>query len=135
MFGPQHEAVGSRAGEGRRGADLVAGGAQFFNGYFAVAGSLLYTFLPYHLMRGELHLETCFYFLIPLAVYICLQIFDFDFTLQSIKSRKGLFFIVVAILLGITFEYYAFYACFLFMAAGVIASISIARWMRQTAGL
>lgn len=96
------------------------------NGPLSVAGSLLYTFLPYHLIRGEFHMEVCYYFLVPVSIYLCLRIFSERppfFGRGNVKMKSCLRYGALALLLGLTFEYYAFYSCFLFVVAGAAAAL------------
>ena len=60
----------------------------------AIAGSLLFTFLPFHFMQGEPHINLAAYFLIPFAVLLCLWLFEEGFTLtpfikSQISNRKS----------------------------------------------
>lgn len=95
------------------------------NGPFSLAASLLYTFLPYHLMR-QYHLNLCFYLMVPFAIYCCLQLFREPppfYTKGSSGMKYDFRYLTVAVLLGVTSEYYAFYSCFLLLIAGVCAGL------------
>ena len=48
---------------------------QFSKG-ISLAGTIMYTFLQYHMMRGEMHLYLSFYYSAPLAVLLMLWITD-----------------------------------------------------------
>jgi phosphoglycerol transferase len=93
------------------------------SGPFSIAVSILYTFLPYHLMR-QFHLNLCYYQLVPVAIYLCLCLFRSPgpFYKQAKGISFDLGFIVLALLLGIQTEYYAFYTCFLLLIAGICAT-------------
>jgi phosphoglycerol transferase len=100
----------------------------------SIVGSLLYTFLPYHFLRGEVHIFLATYYLIPLVVMILLWIGSADQTLphwrpvadSGDRNRpriRLLASIVICILLALTGFYYALFACFLLLVVGVYASI------------
>jgi phosphoglycerol transferase len=81
----------------------------------AVVASLLYTFLPYHLLRGEGHIFLAAYFLVPLAVELMLRVY---------LDRRGGWpgAVVVCLLLGCGGVYYAFFTCFFLLVAGAVSS-------------
>jgi phosphoglycerol transferase len=81
----------------------------------AVLASLLYTFQPYHFLRGEGHLFLASYFLVPLAVLMVLRVY-----LGERLNRAGA--VVVCLLLGCGGVYYAFFTCFFLAVAGVAAA-------------
>lgn len=108
--------------------------------WLAVAGSLLFTFVPYHFMRGELHLPIAAYYLIPLIILVVLYIFEDEFLFshydnkssrhfKAIISHKNIFSVVVCILIASVFLYYGFFSCFFLAVAGVCAAISNRRLM------
>lgn len=89
----------------------------------AVVISLLYTFIPYHLMRlGHLFLSA--YYMIPLISLVILSLWSSQppFLLKLVNcksttkldffSRKSLLSGLVCIVLGSTGMYYAFFSCF-----------------------
>src|SRR5207248_10831939 len=53
----------------------------------ALAGSLLYAYLPYHLFRNEGHLFLAAYYLVPLAVMVALWVY-LDESQKGVGSRK-----------------------------------------------
>src|ERR687887_558825 len=81
----------------------------------AVVASLLYTFQPYHFLRGEGHLFLASYFLIPLAVLMVLRVY-----LGERLNRAGA--VVVCLLLGCGGVYYAFFTCFFLAVAGAVSA-------------
>ena len=106
----------------------------------AMAGSLLFAFISFHFIRGEVHLVLSAYFLIPLVVLVIFWIFEDDFLLCNFKkgspkplsallNRKNIFSIIVCILIGTSFFYYPFFSCFFLLVAGVLAAISRKRWI------
>lgn len=94
----------------------------------AIVGSLLYTFLPYHMFRGEHHIFLAAYYLVPLIVMICLWVFIGDpvpfFSSQAGEgrlcfNRAGLGSVLVCSLVSSTGVYYAFFSCFLLLTSGL----------------
>lgn len=98
----------------------------------AVFGSLLYTFLPYHIFRGEGHLFLAAIYVIPLTSLLILRIGSesppfikrektnvetFDFW-----SSRTVGYVLVALLTASAGIYYAFFACFFLLAAGAYAA-------------
>lgn len=99
----------------------------------AVFGSFLYTFLPYHLRRGEAHLFLSAYYAVPLIVMVTLRLFAPapPFFTPGSHSKAGFRsrfrwdwgVILVCVILGATGTgYYAFFACFLLAVAGAAAA-------------
>jgi phosphoglycerol transferase len=98
----------------------------------ALVGSLLYTFVPYHLSRGQHHLFLAAYYLVPLAVMVALWLASG--TLALLDPREGRWSwrwcrakligaAVICVLLASSGIYYAFFACFLFLVGGGLAAI------------
>ena len=105
----------------------------------AIAGSLLFTFVPFHFLRGEGHLVLSSYFLIPLIVLVLFWIFDDDFLLSNIKkgsknlkslllNKKTLISIFICFGIALEFVYYPFFSCFFLLIAGFYATISRKKW-------
>ncbi len=98
----------------------------------AVFGSLLFTFLPYHLFRGESHLFLAAIYVIPLTALLILRIgSDSPPFIQTNKkggvshdlsSWRTVGFAVIAMLTASSGIYYAFFACFFLLAAGIYAA-------------
>ena len=96
----------------------------------SIVGSLLYTFLPYHFMRGEVHLFLSYYFLVPLAVVVFRWVYvekDFFFLRENgrlkgnFQRAKPLAGVIICILVGSGGIYYAFFACFFLFVSGTAA--------------
>ena len=98
----------------------------------ALAGGLLYTFLPYHFFRSyQLHMAS--YYLLPLMILVVLWVLAGD----SIMFRprvigrwpkldfgfKTIFALAVCILVGGCGIYYPFFSCLFLLLAGVIGSL------------
>src|SRR5688572_13312096 len=96
----------------------------------ALFGSLLYTFLPYHFMRGESHLFLSAYYFFPLVVLVLVWVASDQLT--NWRSRKFILSVVVCVLVGSNSVYYPFFACFLLLIAGLSAAL-IKRSLRPLA--
>lgn len=97
----------------------------------AVVGSVLFAFLPYHFWRGEAHLFLAAYYLIPLIIMVLLWVCTGeplfgegrgdDKSPRRWASSAGIMSIIICIAVGSGGVYYAFFASFLLMIAGVSA--------------
>ncbi len=99
----------------------------------AVVGSLLFTFLPYHFLRGERHLFLASYYLVPLIVRVIVQLGlgrtpflrpdpeggRIRFTLRDGRSAAAA---LVCLLVACAGVYYAFFACYFLVVAGLAAA-------------
>ena len=96
----------------------------------AIVCSLLFSFSPYHIMRGMGHVFLGFYVMIPLAIMVVVWVFsreDLLFSYDSTKEKQivnlksRIFWIAVLICLGIASSgiYYAFFTCFFLVVAGI----------------
>jgi hypothetical protein len=96
----------------------------------ALAGSLLYAFLPYHLFRNEGHLFLAAYYLVPLAVMVALWIMrgEGPFFVENAAAkpqagwRRALVAIVIGLLVSSAGIYYAAFTCFFLLVAGLGAT-------------
>lgn len=90
----------------------------------AGVGALLYTFLPYHFLRGEPHLFLSMYWVVPLSILVMLWLGD----ARGLAGRqRWAGAAIVCALLGVSGFYYAFFAGFLFVVAGLEAAVRIRR--------
>ena len=101
----------------------------------SILGSLLFTFLPYHLFRGEGHIFLSAYYLIPLMVMVILLLFRngaFVFKYDeerknklrlNFRDHKFILVICLCVLIGSAGVYYAFFCCFLLLIAGISGKI------------
>jgi phosphoglycerol transferase len=85
----------------------------------AVVGSLLYTFLPYHFLRGEVHFFLAMYYLVPLMVLVLLWVGEGE-RLSRPRLAASL---AVCVLMSFGGVYYAAFACLLLLAAGGMAAL------------
>jgi hypothetical protein len=102
----------------------------------SMLASLLFTFLPYHFLRGQAHLFLAAYYLIPPIVLVVLWIWAGDRILfvrspeESSRTRFRLFTvssllaIVICALTASAGIYYAFFACYFLLIAGLSAAFT-----------
>jgi phosphoglycerol transferase len=91
---------------------------------FALVASLLFTFLPYHLMRGEGHLFLTTLYVIPLYVLMMFSVFNNT----KITPLKSFFYLLACIVTASSGIYYAFFACYFLLLCGLLASYSLRTW-------
>lgn len=96
----------------------------------SIFGSLIYTFVPYHFLRGESHLFISTYYLVPLVIMVILWVYE-DNTIifgkdgkLNMLNFKFLISIFICILMGLSFVYYAFFSCYFLMVLGIILFLS-----------
>ncbi len=104
----------------------------------AICGALLYAFQPYHHQRGQMHYFLAAYYVVPLTLMVILWVcrgrlpffreadpgrYQFTF-----RSRDTWVAILIAALTASAGAYYAFFACALFVMAGVYAWITLRTW-------
>jgi len=103
----------------------------------ALTGSLLFTFVPYHLLQGVWHINLAAYYSIPFVLLVCFRLFDSELTWKLWQqesgirkiNRTGIENIVFCIIIGSTFIYYPFFSCYFLLLAGIVASISRKKWL------
>jgi len=91
---------------------------------FSVAGALLFTFAPFHFLRIG-HLFYTWYFVVPLAFYMCIRVFSETppfFEKQRTKARIALN-ITLPIIIASFGVYYAFFSILLLCSSGVVSSL------------
>lgn len=90
----------------------------------AGTGALLYAFLPYHFLRLE-HLFLSNYFVIPLAVWLALQIAGENPPFFDPHRRGGVRIAVVlaALLVASTSIYYAFFGLWVVLGIGALEAL------------
>ena len=99
----------------------------------AIVLAQIFTFIPYHFMRGIPHLFLASYFLVPLMTLVVIWIWSarpvfFKRTASAYQldliNYKSIFTLIVLFLGGSGGVYYAFFFVFFALIAGVGASIS-----------
>lgn len=80
--------------------------------WLAAIGGVIYTFLPYHYLRGEQHIYLANYYMVPIACAMIIWLLDE----QKERNRKfNLICISICVLMGLTDIYYSvFLAIILF---------------------
>jgi phosphoglycerol transferase len=95
--------------------------------YFpSIAGSLLYTFLPYHFFRNEEHLILAAYYIVPLMVMVILWVaageIPSPFFQKGTKiDSKLILGVVICVITASSGVFYPFFACIFLFAAGIKA--------------
>jgi phosphoglycerol transferase len=102
----------------------------------AALASLLYTFVPYHFLRGESHLFLAAYYTIPLVTLVALWICSGELWMRGegenaseapLESRwpkvKIIGSAIVCLLVAACGIYYPFFACYFFLIAGIAATL------------
>ncbi len=84
---------------------------------FALTGSILFSFLPYHLIKEEYHLFLSGYYLIPLAAGLAIALYK-----NHLKKSTLFFYCLVCLLIGSNGIYYAYFSAFFILVGGIIAS-------------
>ncbi|MEI4768844.1 hypothetical protein WAX74_04125 [Psychrobacillus sp. FJAT-51614] len=101
------------------------------NRVLSIFGALLYTFLPYHIIRMG-HLFLLGYYLVPLVVMVILWIaldkrIVLDYSSKRrfniIWSKDTIISIVICALVSATGAYYAFFSCFFLLVIGIYKAI------------
>lgn len=77
-----------------------------FSNTVSLIGSLLYSFMPYHFLRGEAHLFLSAYYLIPLMILLIVNIMSND--RDNYGAKKKLYSLFICLLLSSSGVYYAF---------------------------
>lgn len=109
---------------------------QFRIGYpAALLGSFLYTFLPYHFMRGEAHAFLGAYYLVPFTALLMFRVASESPPLLKTGSlrldwrRNGaIATLVICVIAGSSGVYYAFFASVLIVVAGLAVAAAQRRW-------
>lgn len=102
------------------------------NRVFALVASLLFTFIPYHLMRGEDHLWVNVFLAAPIYVLLAFDVYHSEISSEKTKRDylKNLGYLLLCILAAASSAagYFAFFGCYFLLVAGVVASIDKKKW-------
>jgi len=98
----------------------------------ALVCALIYTFIPYHLLRGEAHLFLSAYYMVPVICWMALNMFEeggylFNpgrISFKSIPGRKIIAILLFSFLAASTGAYYAFFGMLFILFAGAVASLN-----------
>jgi phosphoglycerol transferase len=100
----------------------------------SAVAAVLYCFLPYHLARGEKHLFLSMYYLVPLAAALAVLLLRDAPALAGarprdwrprVAPRTALGAAALALGLGASGAYYAFFGCFFFAVAGALGALRV----------
>ncbi len=112
----------------------------------SLVGALLFSFLPYRLLRGEYQLFLSAYYLIPLIVMVIIRLFQGWIPLSAPSSQSDgktgrlsrSELIGSMVICGLTASagvYYAAFACFFLLVAGIWSSSHRKSWYPLGVGL
>jgi phosphoglycerol transferase len=106
----------------------------------SVCVSLLYTFAPFHILRGEHHLFLSAYWPVPLAVLVTLWVsrdglWPDGTGRPTWRSRRLWLSVLICAVLAATGFYYAFFACYFLFIASLVAAVRRRRWRALWPGL
>jgi phosphoglycerol transferase len=97
----------------------------------------IYTLLPFHFLRGEMHLFLAAYYLVPLMILVILRVYLSDAILLRrtesgwqwcLRERKNWGALAICVLVASSGIYYAFFGCFFLVVAGLAASVGRRAW-------
>lgn len=88
------------------------------NYILALTASILFAMAPYHFSRFEYHLFLSSYYTIPLSTWLALLIADQE---MKFSKKEAILYVVIAVLIGSSGVYYAYFASFFIFIAGLIA--------------
>ena len=106
----------------------------------AIVGSLLFTFLPFHFLRGVNHLTLSAYYMIPLVFLLLFWLFDDAFLLKYsntdakkitllVSDYRTIVSVLICIGISSTYTYYPIFSCFFLVVAGIGAAITQKKWI------
>ncbi len=102
------------------------------NDGLAVVGSVLFTFLPYHLSRGLGHVFLASYYLVPIQILFAVRLGQGENLLTLAKKRgmvsRACLIALLSFLIAGVGVYYAFFGCFLYLLAGAYARLQGHGW-------
>lgn len=95
----------------------------------SIFGSILFAFMPYHFFRANGgHLFLAFYFMIPFVVLVSLRMFENKIDFMKFRNKdyftNNIVVIIVAIIVGSTGIYYAFFAGFFWFVSSLFTSLN-----------
>lgn len=94
----------------------------------SIVGAYLFTYLPFHLIRGENHLFLSSYFMIPPIVMVIYWIMGKEcISFKNILDKKLVLSIIIALLISSTGIYYAFFSIVFILFAGLVGFIQSGR--------
>ena len=99
--------------------------------------ALLYTFQPYHYLRGQVHYFLAAYYVVPLTLMVTLDLCRgrLPFFRPAGGRRGGFSAVAVALLTASAGAYYAFFGCGFLLAAGLYGWVQAKTWRAPAAAL
>lgn len=97
----------------------------------AIVSAVLYSFLPYHILRGQVHLSLSFYVVIPIIVYYILELMGSS--LYNRNRSSIAMWLISMLLVGMGGIYYAFFSCFFLCVAILYNVLNRVSW-KEIAG-
>jgi phosphoglycerol transferase len=123
---------------------------------FSFVAAMLYTFLPYHFLRGTWHLSLAAYYMVPVACLFTILVWrtapPFFRAVDREGNREGgdgddgkvrfewkrwstLWFVLGCLAIASTDVYYAAFCIFLMISAGVLQLVTVRNWRSLVSGL
>jgi phosphoglycerol transferase len=116
---------------------------------FSFVAAMLYTFLPYHFLRGTWHLSLAAYYLVPVACLFTIMVWrnappffrevdgaDGSTTVRfEWKRWSTLWFVVGCFAIASTDVYYAAFCITLMLSAGVLQVVTVRNWRSLVSGI
>jgi hypothetical protein len=118
---------------------------------FAFVGAMLYTFLPYHFLRGTWHLMLAAYYMVPVACLFTILVWrhappffravdeDEEGTDGEVrfewKRWSTLWLVVGCLAIASTDVYYAAFCIVLMLSAGFLQLVTVRNWRSLVSGL
>lgn len=110
----------------------------------AIALSVLYSFQPYHYLRGEVHYFLSAYYVVPLTIWLALRLCRADVLFfpqdsagvsrRRLRDASGWGAIAVALMTASAGAYYAYFGCALLAAATVYGAVAGRNWRAPLVG-
>lgn len=99
------------------------------NRAYAFSAALLFTFLPYHFLRGEYHLFLSAYYVVPLYVLLMLSVFQNKVlalrdSADKFSIKNSVTLSLICIFVASSGIYYAFFGAYFILIAGVMTAFA-----------
>ena len=95
----------------------------------AVVASLLFAFLPFHFLRGEMHLFLNTYYVVPLYILLIVSVCEpARFSLSNNSVLRYLFYFFISVFAASSGIYYAFFGAYLLLISGLITYFNTKKW-------
>jgi phosphoglycerol transferase len=118
---------------------------------FAFVGALLYTFLPYHFLRGTWHLMLAAYYMVPVAALFTILVWRHappffravddddgggEGRVRFVWKRwSSLWLVLGCLAIASTDVYYAAFCIVLMLSAGVLQLVTVRNWRSLVSGV